>query len=320
MGASMAGFYMFLLASFVGGIGNTLLQTTVNPYVAICGPIEKTAQRMCAMGIMNKSAWYLGPLFLSIFLDVKAPDIAMAVIPFGIAAATIALFAILMFFISLPEITAKGESEATDSEPEDEIVRAANRKTSIWQFPHLILGAIALFIYVGVETLSIASIIDFANASGLNNPADYAAIVSIGLVIGYITGIFLLQWVSQYKALIWFTVIALASSFLLIFLPACYGIYFLGGLAFAHSVMWGAIWGIAIDRLGKFTKKGASVLVVAIVGGALIPLIFGFLLDALIPSGQEATSAHFQTAYWLFIPCYLYILFYALTGKKLGVR
>ena len=318
MGSSMAGFYMFLVASFIGGIGNTLLQTTVNPYVTICGPIEKAAQRMCAMGIMNKSAWYLGPIFLSIFLDVKQPDIAKAVIPFGIAAAIIALFAIIMFFISLPEITAKGEEE-TPNDANDPVIQAANRKTSIWQFPHLYLGAIALFIYVGVETLSMASVIDFAKAIGLDSPANYSAIVSLGLVIGYITGIFLLQWMSQYKAYVLFVFIALASSFCLILLPAQIAIYFLAGLSFAHSVMWGAIWALAIDKLGKFTKSGASLLVVAIVGGAIVPLIFGFLLDAII-GGKTATAANFQTAYWLFIPCYLYMLFYALAGKKLGLK
>ena len=319
MGSSMAGFYMFLLASFIGGIGNTLLQTTVNPYVTICGPIEKAAQRLCAMGIMNKSAWYLGPIFLSLFIDVQQPDITKAAIPFGVAATIIALFAILMFFISLPEITAKGESDTVD-DSDDENIRAANLKTSIWQFPHLIFGAITLFIYVGVETLSMASVIDFANSIGLDSPASYSAFVPLGLVIGYITGIFLLQWMSQGKALILFSVIALVSSVFLVTLPAKTAIYFLAGLGFSHSIMWGAIWGIAIDRLGKFTKSGASLLVVAIVGGAIIPLIFGFMLDALNPAGEIASSANFQSAYWIFVPCYLIILSFALFGKKIGLK
>jgi len=319
MGAAMSGFYMFLIASFVGGMGNTLLQTAINPYVTICGPIEKTALRMSAMGIMNKSAWYLGPIFLSLFLDVKNPDIANAAIPFGIASAIIALFAVSMFFIALPEITAKGESEE-DQNTADETVFAANKKTSIWQFPHLVLGAIALFIYVGVETLAMVSVIDFANSVGLNNPQQYSAFVPLGLVIGYVVCIFLLQWISQNKALIYFVVIALISSFLLVLLPAKNAIYFLSGLGFAHSIMWGAIWGIAIDKLGKFTKSGASLLVVAIVGGAIIPLIFGFILDALIPTGGVATAESFQKAYWLFIPCYLYILYYAVAGHKVGLK
>jgi fucose permease len=319
MGSSMSGFYMFLVAAFIGGMGNTLLQTTINPYVTICGPIEKAAQRLCAMGVMNQSAWYLGPIFLSLFINVKQPDIAKAAIPFGIAAGIIALFALLMTFISLPEISAEGENETAD-ESKDEAVIAVNKKTSVWQIPHLILGTIALFLYVGVETLPMASVIDFAKTIGLNNPEQYSAFGPLGMITGYMVSIFVLQWIPQNKAMILFLLIALASSILLISLPAKIAIYFLSGLGFAHSIMWGSIWAITIDKLGKFTKSGASMLVVAIVGGAVIPLVFGFILDAIKTVGQTATANDFQRAYWLFIPCYLFILYYAVAGHKLGLK
>lgn len=318
MSGSMTGFYMFLAASFIGGMGNTLLQAAVNPYVTICGPIEKAAQRMSVMGIMNKLAWYLGPIFLSLFIDVKNPVLNQAYIPFGIAAGVIILLAILIFFISLPEVKASGEeSDEENLDNTDVKIIAANKKTSIWQFPHLILGAIALFIYVGVETLPMASAIDFANAVGLNNSAQYSGIVSIGLVIGYIISIFLLQIMHQNKALILFTLIALLASFGLVFLPARQAIYCLGVLGFSHSLMWGAIWALAIDKLGKFTKSGSSILVMAIVGGAILPLIFGFILDAIKTIGESPSALDFQRAYWLFIPCYLYLLYYAVSGHKL---
>ena len=319
MGSSMSGFYMFIVAAFIGGMGNTLLQTTINPYVTICGPIEKAAQRLCAMGVMNQSAWYLGPIFLSLFIDVKQPDIANAAIPFGIAAGIIALFALLMTFISLPEITAEGESETTNN-TNNEFVLAANRKKSVWQFPHLILGTLALFLYVGVETLPMASVIDFAKTTGLDNPEQYSAFGPLGMITGYIVSIFVLQWIPQNRALIIFLLIALTSSILLVTLPAKTAIYFLSGLGFAHSVMWGSIWALTIDRLGKFTKSGASMLVVAIVGGAVVPLVFGFILDILKSAGESASSENFQTAYRLFIPCYLYILFYAVAGHKVGLK
>jgi fucose permease len=319
MGSSMSGFYMFLVAAFIGGMGNTLLQTTINPYVTICGPIEKAAQRLCAMGVMNQSAWYLGPIFLSLFINVKQPDIAKAAIPFGIAAGVIALFALLMLRISLPEISAEGESE-TAGDTHDETVLAINRKKSVWQIPHLILGTIALFIYVGVETLPMASVIDFAKTIGLDNPEQYSAFGPMGMITGYIVSIFVLQWIPQNRAMILFLLIALVSSILLVTLPAKIAIYFLSGLGFAHSIMWGAIWAITIDKLGKFTKSGASMLVVAIVGGAIIPLIFGFTLDFIIPSGQTATAMDFQKAYRLFIPCYLFILYYAVSGHKVVIK
>ena len=319
MGSSMSGFYMYLVAAFIGGMGNTLLQTTINPYVTICGPIEKAAQRLCGMGVMNQSAWYLGPIFLSLFINVKQPDIARAAIPFGIAAGVIALFALLMVFISLPEITAEGEGETVD-DAGDETILAMNRKQSIWQIPHLLLGTVALFIYVGVETLPMASVIDFAKTIGLDNPEQYSAFGPMGMITGYIVSIFVLQWIPQNKAMIIFLLIAIVSSCLLITLPAGIAIYFLSGLGFAHSIMWGSIWAITIDKLGKFTKSGASLLVVAIVGGAIIPLVFGFILDAIIPSGQTASAGDFQRAYWLFIPCYLFILYYAVAGHKVGLK
>jgi fucose permease len=319
MGSSMAGFYMFIGAAFIGGMGNTLLQTTINPYVTICGPIEKAAQRLCAMGVMNQSAWYLGPLFLSLFIDVKQPDIAMAAIPFGIAAGLIALFALLMVRVSLPEITAEGETETVD-DTDDETVLAANRKKSVWQLPHLILGTFALFIYVGVETLPMASVIDFAKTIGLDNPEQYSAFGPMGMITGYIISIFVLQWMPQNRAMILFLLIALISSILLVTLPAKIAIYFLSGLGFAHSIMWGSIWALTINKLGKHTKSGASMLVVAIVGGAIIPLVFGFILDALKPIGAMATVENFQQAYRLFIPCYLFILYYAVAGHKVGLK
>ncbi|MDR1667422.1 MAG: MFS transporter [Bacteroidales bacterium] len=317
MNDSISGFYMFLIASFVGGIGNTLLQTAINPYVTICGPIEKAAQRMCCMGIMNQSAWYLGPIFLSLFIDVRHPVLSHADIPFGLAGGIIAVFALILTKVALPEVTAEGETGSSPEEVSDEAVIAAHRKKSVWQFPHLILGTVALFLYVGVETLPMASVIDFAKAIGLDAPARYSAFGPLGMITGYIVSIFVLQLIPQNKTILIFILIALLASLMLVMLPARIAIYCLSGLGFAHSVMWGSIWALTIKGLGKFTKSAASMLVVAIVGGAVLPVLFGFLLDALKPAGEAATPANFQTAYLIiFIPCYIYILFYALIGYK----
>lgn len=324
MSSSMAGFYMFLVASFVGGIGNTFLQAAVNPYVTICGPIEKAAQRMSFMGILNKSAWYLGPLFLSFFIDVQNPVLDQAHIPFGIAAGVILILAFVIYLINLPEVKAAGEEDDDASLQNVDVIYNekldANRKTSIWQFPHLIMGAIALFVYVGVETLPMASAIDFANAVGVANPAQYSALVSIGLILGYIVSIFLLQVVDQTKALILFVSIAIIASFCLIYLPPEQAIYSFIAISFSHSLMWGALWALAIDKLGKFTKTGSSILVMAIVGGAIYPLIFGFILDGVQTIGEPVTAANFQSSYWLLVPSYLYILFYAIVGHKVGLK
>lgn len=318
MSTSIAGFYMFLVASFIGGIGNTLLQTGINPYVTICGPLEKAAQRMCMMGIMNQSAWFLGPIFLSLFIDIKNPVIANANIPFGIAGCVIALLAVCVYFLPLPEVKAEGE---TDEQVEDvknkEAIAKANAKTSIWEFPHLLLGAVALFLYVGVETLPMASVIDFANAIGVDDPARYSAIGPVGMITGYIVSIFVLQVMQQNKALALFALLALAMSLLIVFLPAAWAIYCVAGLGFAHSIMWGCLWALTINNLGRFTKSASSLLVVVMVGGAVIPVLFGFILDMVKGTGQVVPS-DYQEAYIIFVPCYLYILFYALSGHRVG--
>lgn len=318
MGGSIWGFYMFLFASFIGGIGNTLLQTGINPYVTICGPIEKAAQRMCAMGVMNQSAWFLGPIFLSLFIDIAHPVIDNAVLPFGIAGLVIGLLAICILFLPLPEVKAIGEdAQIDDSDQNGAIVQESNSRTSVWLFPHLFLGMFALFLYVGVETLPMASIIDFASSMGVDNPAKYSAIGPMGMIIGYAVSIFVLQALEQSRALVVFALIALLASLGIVFLPMEKAIYCVAGLGFAHSIMWGCLWALTIRNLGKHTKTASSMLVVSMVGGAIIPLLFGFLLD-LLSKHEAVTANNFQMAYVLLIPCYMYILFYGAYGYKIG--
>jgi len=159
--ANTGSFPVFLAALFVGGIGNTLLQAAVNPYVTIVGPHESAAMRMCLMGIMNKLAWWLGPVFLGLFLDLKNVHLSQVSLPFYIVTGILLLLAVFIKFSPLPEVKAEGEDEDVVESKSDSY---AAGKTSIFQMPHLLLGALALFFYVGVETLPMASIIGFAKA------------------------------------------------------------------------------------------------------------------------------------------------------------
>jgi glucose/galactose transporter len=308
-------FPFFLLALFIGGIGNTLLQAAVNPYVTIIGPKESAAMRMCLMGIMNKAAWWLGPLFLGIFLDINNAKLEDITFPFYLVAGILAGLGIFMYFAPLPEVKAEGEDE-TDQEASSSIT---GNKTSIMQFPHLLLGVATLFIYVGVETLPMASMLDFAKS--VFPDADltgYSKYVPIGLMIGYIFGVLLIpKIISQTTALKIVTIIGIGASLALIFLPGNLGIYCLAAIGFANSLMWPAIWPLAIADLGKFTKTGASLLVMGIVGGAVIPLIFGVLVDTFKGANELVTTANFQSAYWIFIPGYLFILYFAIWGHKI---
>ena len=311
-------FPLFLLALFVGGIGNTLLQGSVNPYVTILGPLETAAVRMSLMGIMNKLAWWLAPVFLGIFIDLQEVRVGDIVLPFYIVTGILVALGIFVYFAPLPEVRAEGEEDEGGA---DESSYAAG-KTSVLQFPHLMLGVLALFLYVGIETLPMASIIDFARATfgEVENLESYSKFVTLGLVAGYLFGIITIpRFISQTRALISFAILGVISTLLLVYLPPKFAFYALLLASFSNSLMWPAIWPLAIKDLGRFTKAGASLLVMAIVGGAIIPLIFGFVVDA-VKTTEQAVVGDYQSAYWVMVPCYLFILYFAGFGHKIRRR
>ena len=310
-------FPLFLVALFVGGIGNTVLQGAVNPYITILGPEDTAAVRMSLMGIMNKLALWMALLFLGLFIDLAKVEVNDIILPFYIVTGIMVVLGIFVYFAPLPEVKAVGEDEDEAAESS-----YAAGKTSVLQFPHLILGVLALFLYVGIETLPMASIIDFARATfgDVPNLENYSRFVTIGLVVGYIFGVIAIpRFISQQKALITFAFLGIGSSLLLIYLPAQYAFYALLLASFSNSLMWPAIWPLAMKDLGKFTKAGASILVMAIVGGAVIPLIFGTIVDA-VKTTDMALVANYQTAYWVMVPCYIFILYFAVSGHKIRTK
>lgn len=312
-------FPLFLVALFVGGIGNTLLQGSVNPYITILGPEDTAAVRMSLMGIMNKLAWWIAPVFLGIFIDLQEVKVDDIILPFYIVTGILAVLGIFVYFAPLPEVKAAGEDDDEGASPESSY---AAGKTSVLQFPHLMLGVLALFLYVGIETLPMASIIDFARATfgDVDNLESYAKFVTLGLVAGYLFGVVAIpRFVSQTRALISFAVLGVISTLLLIYLPPRYAFFALLLASFSNSLMWPAIWPLAIKDLGKFTKAGASILVMAIVGGAVIPLIFGVIVDA-VKTTEQVVVANYQTAYWIMVPCYIFILYFAMSGHKIRTK
>lgn len=298
---------LFLVASFISGMGNTFLQASVNPYITILGPIDSAAKRMSFMGIANKLAWPVAPMFLALVIGKSVEDVQLGDIylPFLIIIGVFLLLGVLAFFSPLPEVKAVGEDESSV----EDCPYAAN-KTSIWQFPHLLLGVLALFLYVGVETVSLSTLVDYAESIGLANPERYALIAPIGMVIGYLCGvIFIPKYISQSQALLVCSVLAIFGSLMVVLTPEAVSIYFIAFMALGCSLMWPAIWPLAMVDLGRFTKAGSSLMVIAIVGGALIPTLYGFMKD----------SFGAQNAYWITIPGFLYILYYALKGHKVRV-
>jgi len=299
---------MLLLALFVSGMGQTLLTGAVNTYVTILGPSESAARRIALMGICSKTFYAVASLMLAVFMDLANVQIADTILPFYIISGALVVLGFLYYFAPLPEIKAAGEDES-DNNSESSVY--ANSKTSIFQFPHLILGVFAIFFDIGLEYLALGSINDYAAILNLPSPENYVWFASAGMVIGYIAGvIFIPKSISQGRALLVSTILGVIVTILIVIFPAGVSIYLVAVLGLANALMWPAIWPMAIADLGKFTKMGSSLLVTGIIGGAFLPLLFGYI----------AESTSHQLAYLVCIPSYLFIMYFALSGSKIRIK
>jgi FHS family L-fucose permease-like MFS transporter len=340
-------FGLFLTGLFVMGTGLTLLQTASNPYITIIGPRESAAKRISIMGIANKFAGAIAPIILaSIILKdshvleaqlTSASDAAAravilnelaqrVIMPYIVMAVILVLLGLLLKFVHLPEVDTEAEEETTGE--------SDTKKTSIWQYPHLLLGVVALFFYVGVEVIAGDSIIRYGQS--LQMPMDsakyYTSLTMVGMILGYLMGIVLIpKYLKQGNALKICTILGVIFSLGAILVPAemiftmpfidlmtfkplqlmvPVTVLFVALLGFANALVWPAMWPLAISGLGKFTKTGSAMLIMAIAGGAIIPLAYGKL----------AVNFSTQAAYWICIPCYLVIMYYAFIGHKAGKR
>jgi FHS family L-fucose permease-like MFS transporter len=234
----------------------------------------------------------------------------------------------ILFFLGL--LVKLSPLPEIDMEQEQEDI-TVSAKNSIVQFPHLILGAVALFFYVGAEVIAGDTIIRYGLA--LNIPLQsakyFTSLVLIAMIAGYLSGILLIpRLISQRVALIGCAILGIAFSLLALFVPAHlklnlpfmdlmtfkkvileipYTVLFIALLGLANSLVWPAIWPLAIHNLGRFIKTGTALLIMAIAGGAILPLLWGKLSD----------SVGSQQAYYILLPCYLIILYYAIRGYKL---
>ncbi len=303
--ARVRSFPLLLLALFVSGMGQTLLTGAVNTYVTILGPEESAASRISIMGICSKTFYAVASLMLAVFMDLLNVRLEDTVLPFYIISAAMVVLGVVYYFSPLPEIKAEGEDE---DEEESEVSAYANSKTSILQFPHLLLGVVAIFFDIGVEYLALGTINDYAKMLGLSSPENYVWFVSGGMVVGYILGVLLIpKVISQGRALLISTVSGAIVTIAIVMFPAHLSIYLVALLGLANALMWPAIWPLAIADLGKFTKMGSALLVTGIIGGAVLPLLYGYVADI----------ASHQMAYIVCLPAYLYIMYYALGGSRI---
>ena len=300
--AKAENYALFLLGLFVIGTGLALLQTASNPYVTILGPSESAAQRISVMGICNKVAGILSQVIFGGLLLSSAAGAAKletVIMPYGIMTAILILLALWVRFSSLPEV----EAEETEEE------KSAS-KASVWAYPNLVLGLVAFFLYVGVEVMAGDTIINYGVSKGFSMDVakSFTSYTLYGMLAGYIVGIlFIPKYLSQQKALNYSALLGILFSVGAVVLNGYLSVLCIALLGLANALMWPALWPLAIQGLGKFTKLGSALIIMMISGGALVPLLYGSIADRL---GDT------QTAYAIMIPCYLFILFYATIGHK----
>lgn len=322
--AMQRNYMLFLTGLFTEGLGLAILQTAVNPYVTILGPAESAASRISMMGIANKAAGMILPAIMAGILlsgvdgineQVNATtdlaqkeqllsELAQRIInPYIVLAIVLVVLALLIRVSPLPDVNDTEENPDTDD----------STHPTIWHHTYLILGALAIFFYVGVEVIAGDSIISYGTSMGIPiEEAKWFTSFTLGcMVAGYFAGIILTpRIISQELFLRICTVLGLVLVVGVLTTTGKTSVYFLASLGFAHAIMWPAIWPMSLKGLGKFTKTGSALLIMGIAGGAILPLLYGKMVDI---SGNKA-------AYWVMIPCYLYILFFALAGHKIGYK
>jgi FHS family L-fucose permease-like MFS transporter len=314
---------LFLLGLFIQGSGLALLQTASNPYITILGPPESAAKRISIMGISNKIAGALAPIILGAITLKNADGLkdrlakmaigvkntalnelaSRVILPYIVIVIVLLILAVVIYYSSLPEI---------DTDQEDESTAVSNiGRSSIMQFPHLLLGVLTLFFYVGAEVIAGDTIINYGSTQGipLAIAKYFTTCTLICMLGGYFAGIACIpKYLSQEKAMKISAVLGLILSAAAILTTGYISVTAVALLGLANSLVWPAIWPMALAGLGRFTKIGSSLLIMGIAGGAIVPLAYGALAQMLNPSH----------GYIILMPAYLIILYYAISGHKAG--
>ena len=323
---------VFLLGLFALGTGLAILQTAVNPYITILGPKERAAQRISIVGICNKAAGILAPiLFASVILKTNDRELfsllphmaavekntalgellSRVILPYSFVGLLLFGLGLLIRYSPLPEI---------DTEHETALVASANSgRNNIFQFPHLILAALAIFLHVGTQVIAIDTVTNYAISMHMNllEAKSFPSYTLTCTICGYILGIVLIpRWLSQVHALRFCTLLGLLFSILVVFIDrpvfflghqANMSIWFVVLLGLSNSLIWAGIWPLALEGLGRFTKIGSSIMIMGLCGNAILPLFYGYFAD----------RYSLRTAYVVLIPCYLYLIFFAFRGYRI---
>ena len=323
---------IFLIGLFSLGAGLAILQTAANPYITVLGPKERAAQRISIMGICNKAAGILAPLlFAAVILRATDGDlfkqiplmseveknaaldelIRRVMVPYACVGAVLLGLGVFVRFSPLPEINTEHET--------GEVAEANSGKNSVLQFPHLVLGALAIFLHVGTQVIAIDTIIGYAGSMNIQlmEAKTFPSYTLAATIFGYMVGIACIpKFISQVNALRLCTVLGAIFTLAIIYTEgeitflghtADISIWFVVLLGLANSLVWAGIWPLALDGLGRFTKIGASIMIMGLCGNAIMPLFYGHFADLY----------NVRLAYWVLFPCYLYLVFYAVYGHKM---
>lgn len=327
---------LFLFALFIMGTGLTLLQTAANPYIVLLGPQDSAAVRISIMGLMNKGAGVIAPILftsllfsdISLYTEARLNTLDAAdrlnelaelshrlIQPYMAMAAILFLLSFVIKKSPLPAIAEENEASEETS------------KMAILAYPQLILGAITLFFYVGVEVIAGDTIGLFGKEMGVVNYTQLTSYTMAFMVLTYLIGMTCIpRFISQEKALVSSALIGLVLSTLIIVYPKEQAfiwqnflfwtseskipdvVLFVAMLGFANALVWPTLWPMALNGLGKHVSTGSALLIMGISGGAILPFAYGLLADM---------SGDVQTSYVIMLPCYLFILFYAVKGHKM---
>jgi glucose/galactose transporter len=323
---------IFLSGLFTLGTGLAILQTAANPYITILGPKERAAQRISIMGICNKGAGILAPLAFAavilrpgdneLFKSIPLMDeasravtldelIRRVIIPYTVVGTVLLLLGLFIRYSPLPEIDTEHESE--------ELAKANAGKLSVFQFPHLVLGAIAIFLHVGTQVIAIDTIIGYATSMNipLLEAKVFPSYTLTAAICGYLLGIVaipklitqtnMLRLCTLLGTILTILIVTTGGEILLLGHRADPSIWFVVALGLPNALIWAGIWPLALEGLGKYTKDGSGLLIMGLSGNAILPLLYGTFADLY----------NVKAAYWVLFPCYLYLVYYAFKGHKI---
>lgn len=336
-------YQVFLLGLFLLGVGLAILQSAANPYVTIVGPIESAAKRMSIVGTGNKLAGVIANLIFAAVVIRQSDRVLMQEIeagvytggdldaaldtlikgvmtPYLILGIALFIFGIVIRYSVLPELDPSMVNKQSEEDKKSH--------KSIFQYPALILGVIAMFFHIGTQMIALGTSIQYAGTMGesLAGPAQNIPSYTMLLTFfGYFIGIALIpKYLKQRNALLICASINLVLSTMIITTSGAVSflgistdisLWYLVMMGLPNALLYAGIWPLAINGLGKFTNLGSAFLVMALSGSAIMPIVFNAFFEM-----NNATLSAFESmklAYAVLIPCFAYIVWYATWGYKI---